>query len=115
MTAAVLLAHCRDLGVTLAPGPEGRLRVSPAGVLPEALREELKRRKAEVLELLTEQPGGRARPHLTERGELIIPCDCAPGYCWWAGGQSVAATLAELHAPPEVWARYTAVPFGRVQ
>ncbi len=27
---------------------------------------------------------------------------------WWAGGQSIAETLAELNAPPEVWRRYVA-------
>ncbi|SRR5712692_7407516 len=43
------------------------------------------------------------RPYLNDRGELIIPFDCDPRYHWWADGQSVAQTLAELNAPPEVW------------
>src|SRR2546422_10633478 len=52
MTVDALISRCHALGVTLAPGPAGRLRVSPPGALPEELREELKRCKAEVLTLL---------------------------------------------------------------
>jgi hypothetical protein len=48
-----VIARCRDLGVTLAPGPGGKLRATPPGRLPEELREELRRYKAEVLALLT--------------------------------------------------------------
>jgi len=55
------------------------------------------------------------RPYLTTQGELILPCDCAPRYRYWAAGQSVAATLWELNGPPEVWRRYTDVPYGPVQ
>lgn len=54
-------------------------------------------------------------PYLNGRGELIIPCDCDPRYRWWDGGQSVAATLKELGASREVWARYTDAPYGSVQ
>lgn len=54
-------------------------------------------------------PVRSARPHLTATGELIIPFDCDPKYHWWKpGGQSLAETLAELNAPPEVWRRYVA-------
>ena len=55
MTADILLAKCRELGVVLVPGAEGKLRIAPPGRLPEELRAELKRRKAEVLALLSQQ------------------------------------------------------------
>ena len=47
-----------------------------------------------------------SRPYINDRGELIIPVNSDPRYHWWAGGQSIAKTLAELDAPPEVWRRY---------
>ena len=56
MSVHEVLSQCRDLGVILAVSPDGKLRATPPGKLPEALREELKRRKAEVLALLTQQP-----------------------------------------------------------
>ena len=56
-----------------------------------------------------------AKPYINHRGELIIPFDGDPKYHWWAGGQSVAATLRELNAPREVWERYTDTPYGPVQ
>src|SRR5262245_32202017 len=57
MTEALnLIAKCRGLGLTLASSPEGKLRVSPAGKLPDDLREELKRHKSDLLALLTMTP-----------------------------------------------------------
>ena len=50
-----LLARCQELGATLAPGPDGKLKVRAPAPLPEELREELRQRKAEVLTLLTQQ------------------------------------------------------------
>jgi len=37
-------------------------------------------------------------PFLTAGGDLSIPFDSPERYHWWKGGQSVAATLAELRA-----------------
>jgi hypothetical protein len=48
-----IMDRCRDLGVTLSPGEHGALRVSPPGVLPDTLRDDLKRHKADLLKLLT--------------------------------------------------------------
>jgi hypothetical protein len=47
-----LIAKCRELGLELAPGPEGKLRVRPPGMLPEELREELRRHKPAILAYL---------------------------------------------------------------
>ncbi|SRR5712692_6117453 len=104
-----LLTRWRQLGAEFTPTPDGKLKVKAPAPLPEELREELRQRKAEVLALLN------PRPYINQRGELIIPFDSDPRYHWWAGGQSIAATLAELNAPPDVWARYTEVPYRRVQ
>lgn len=39
----------------------------------------------------------------TDGFELRIPSGCDPKYKYWAGGQSVVDTLAELKAPKELW------------
>jgi hypothetical protein len=51
-----ILAQRQDLGVTLAPGGQGVLRVSPPGVLPSHLTEVLKAYKADILKLITAPP-----------------------------------------------------------
>ena len=53
MMVTEILAQCATLGVTLAPGEAGTLRVSPPGVLSDELKAALKRHKSEVLKLLT--------------------------------------------------------------
>ena len=102
MTAHALLTDLQRQGFTLRPLAGGRVEVSPASKLPQELREQLRQCKGEVLALLN------PRPYINDRGELIIPFASDPRYHWWAGGQSIAETLAELNAPPEVWRRYVA-------
>lgn len=99
MTATELICTLEQQGFTLFPLPEGKLAVKPAERLTEALREELKARKTELLALLT-------RPYLTAQGELRIPFTADEKYFWWQGGQSIAETLVELNAPDEVIRRY---------
>ena len=41
---------------------------------------------------------GEHLPFLTAGGDLSIPFDSPERYHWWRGGQSVAATLAEIRA-----------------
>ena len=36
-------------------------------------------------------------PYLNQYEQLVIPMNCPTRYKWWTGGQSVAATLQELH------------------
>lgn len=45
-------------------------------------------------------------PYIDATGILVIPSESDPKYHWWAGGQTVAATLTELGASPDVRARY---------
>lgn len=47
------------------------------------------------------------KPYLNAVGSLVIPTGSDPRYHWWAGGQSVKATLRELEADPETFAHYT--------
>jgi hypothetical protein len=51
-----LLAQCEAHGVTLAPGQNGTIRVSPPGVLPDELRKALQEHKGSVLRLLSAPP-----------------------------------------------------------
>ena len=50
-----LLTLCRALGVELTPTTDGKLKVRAPAPLPEDLRAELKRLKADVLALLNRQ------------------------------------------------------------
>lgn len=55
MTATELLSNLQQHGFCLTPLPGGKLEVTPASKLTDALREELKKRKAEILALLNTQ------------------------------------------------------------
>jgi hypothetical protein len=99
MTAIELLSDLQRQGFTLIPLPEGKLAVKPADRITDDLRQYIRQCKAEVVALLT-------RPHISARGELIIPCNSDRRYHWWDGGQSIRETLRELGASPDVIARY---------
>ena len=51
-----ILDQCQGLGVTLAPGEHGALRVSPPRVLTPELRAQLQAHKTTLLKLLTAPP-----------------------------------------------------------
>jgi hypothetical protein len=58
-----LLSQCQELGAEFIPLPDGKLKVRAPRPLPETLREELRRRKGEVLTFLcAERPGSVSRP-----------------------------------------------------
>ena len=78
MTATTLITRCRELGITLACGPEGKLRAHPASLLSDDLRAAITQQKAEVLVLLS--------PYINARGELIIPLECDSKYHYWKPG-----------------------------
>jgi hypothetical protein len=50
--------------------------------------------------------GVLTRPHINARGELIVPFESDRRFHWWAGGQTIRATLLELGASGDVLARY---------
>lgn len=79
----------------------GGLRVdAPAGVLTEALREAIRRHRADLLTL--------PHPYLSDAGELITPSYAPPQFHW----QPLAQTLCDLDAPPDVWRQHGRVPPG---
>src|SRR5215510_6226819 len=99
MTAVELLTDLQRQGFSLIPLPEGKLAVKPSERLTEALRQQLRQWKSEILSLLAQRP----RPYLTPGGELRIPFESDLKYHWWVGGMSVAEILMELNAPAAVW------------
>ncbi len=52
-------------------------------------------------------------PYLDKNNTLRIPFESDPKYHWWAGGQNIADTLAELEVSPEVWKEYTSDPYPK--
>lgn len=50
-----------------------------------------------------------SKPFLDENGDLVIPFECADHqYKYWKKeGKALHDLLKELHAPREVWERYT--------
>ncbi len=99
MSALELLHQLERQGFALTPTADGKLAVKPAGRLTNSLREQIRVHKAKVMALLT-------KPYLTPSGELRIEFTTDPKYHWWAGGQSIAATLRELNASADIWRRY---------
>jgi hypothetical protein len=93
MSIEEILTRCRELGVKLAPGPEGRLRVSPPPEkLPEELRENLRAHKAAILNLL-----------LAEEAKEVFfappaPCSCCRQREWWVSVYHVKI-CATCHPP----------------
>jgi hypothetical protein len=104
MTADALIAQCRNLGVTLAAGPGGKLRVSPPGRLPGDLREQLRRRKAEVLALLTQPSPSWACPHCGGLVHLHPPAEeNVPTRFWTCMSCSTWGATREGARFPVVW------------
>lgn len=75
-----LLARCRELGAEFFPGPDGTLKVKAPTPLPDALREEVKRRKQEILALLT------LRDHYHKAAESVLN-DCFAIDATWLADQ----------------------------
>jgi TubC N-terminal docking domain len=74
-----VLSRCHELGVILAVSPQGKLRATPPGKLPEELREQLRQRKAEVLALLTQQSAVWPCPHCGQPAEIEDVCPSLDG------------------------------------
>jgi hypothetical protein len=68
-----ILDRCRELGVRLAPGVDGKLRVSPPpDQLPKAIREALRRHKAEVLSALAQREGLLVKSQVLELSVWLV-------------------------------------------
>ena len=79
-----------------------RLFVEPR---TELTPQDVARIQAEKLDLLWLLEENEPKPELTADG-LRFPFFCAPKWRWWAEGQSLAQTLADLDAPAAVIRRY---------
>lgn len=88
-----LLRQCASLGVSLAPGDNGALRVSPPGMLPDDLKAALRIHKPAVLKLLTAPPAD----FLSE-----TPCPiCGSRERWrWIDGRALCRVCLILDLAP---------------
>ena len=73
MEVQSLLSRCRELGIRLSPTADGQLKVRAPGPLPDALRSELKRRKAEVLSSLNNQETAFLGQHVPSPALDVFP------------------------------------------
>jgi hypothetical protein len=107
-----LLARCRKLGAELTPTPRGTLKVSSPTPLPEALREELKRHKPEVLRLLATSSPAWPCPHCGRSAEIEVverSFDEERMLTFWhcEPCQSYAVTPDTIRQPPKGWSTKT--------
>ena len=83
MTASDLLSRAYDLGATFTVPEPGRVHVSAPEPLPDNLMAELRRYKAEVIELLSSLPADACfcnpLPSQKEYG-YMAQAGCGPGY-----------------------------------
>jgi hypothetical protein len=80
----------------------GEPYIGPTAMVAADDLETARRQRQEVI---AEPPAADLppEPYLDRRGNLVIPFHADRQYCWWAGGQAVVETLAELadrHPPP---------------
>lgn len=101
-TASKVFNDLHQRGFTLTVD-DGRLQVTPRTGLTADDTAAIIANKLELLALL-EPP--IARPYLTDDNELRIPFTAHPRFHYWAGGQSIWQTLAELRAPLATWKRH---------
>jgi hypothetical protein len=83
-----LLDHCAKLGVIVAPG-EGTIRVSPPGVLPDALRSTMREHKEALMAYLQNPP--------PQRG-----CYTCQQRVFWRHGETYRWVCATCHPAPHV-------------
>jgi hypothetical protein len=106
--ARALLQRCRELGVTLTPLPEGKLKLHPPNVIPADLRDALRRHKQELLTLLrADPPPSWPCPHCGNPAEVEAVAPSREGiyrltflYCQQCSVWAV--TPSDLQEPP-VW------------
>jgi hypothetical protein len=114
--ARMLLARKAELLPMLADPCPRELNVSLAiEKATPASREENSSRIPDGVTSLTDDTGlpqsdsaqpEHQMPYIDATRTLVIPFESDPKYHWWAGGQTIAATLTDLGASPDVRARY---------
>jgi hypothetical protein len=89
-----LLSRCRAFGAEFLPDPGGKLKVQAPAPLPKELQTELKRHKAELLELLRQRKADSPYRVSYHRAAEAIREECYEIDSLW---------LIEAH--PELWER----------
>jgi hypothetical protein len=89
-----------------AKTPQGYVELSPGQLISLEPEKAIKLVETGKIKPLTAK-----KPSLKSDETLVIPFDSDPKYHWWAGGQSIADTLAELEVSLEVWRQYTSEPY----
>lgn len=51
--------------------------------------------------------GPYVMPYIDNHGDVVIPFEADPRYFYWAGGQSLKATLTELNLEAKLLAKYS--------
>lgn len=73
MGAPDILTHLAERGIRLQPLPDGNLKASPAGVLTDAERAEIRAHKPALVDLLQRQPAPDPSPPAQARPATIPP------------------------------------------
>lgn len=104
MTVHTLISELAARGVHLWAEADDKLKLdAPRGLLSEADKARIAEQKADILKILAPPP------YLNAQGDLLVPTTTMKRYRYWQGGQSIWATLAELHAPLATWRKYAAL------
>jgi hypothetical protein len=99
-----LLARCQELGATLTPGPENKLKIQAPAPLPEELREALRQRKAEVLVWLAQtQTPLWPCPACSGQVRLEPVDEYAPSRFWTCSGCGTWGATHKGATYPTVW------------
>lgn len=53
----------------------------------------------------------KSTPYIDNLGNVIVPFNADPKYHFWNGGQSLAATLAEINVTENIWKKHTEKPY----
>lgn len=107
MTPEMILQRANADGVVITITPAGGIKASGDQDRVNCLVPLIRDHKVEILRLLQKTTDGQdyLKPFIVN-DELQIPGNCHPRYKWWAGGQTVMATLLELKASHNIIERY---------
>lgn len=54
----------------------------------------------------------KSYPYIDHSGNVVVPFNADPKYHFWNGGQSLAATLAEINVTESIWKKHTEKPYS---
>lgn len=83
-------------GITLSLDQNQLKLEYPPGILTDQIRQYLKNNKQAIIDRLREKDN-KPIPHISKKGDLIIPFDSDPKFHWWNGGLSTKETKKYLN------------------